>query len=101
MDLLERIKRVELENPGTRIDCYVLFSSHTDAMQLYELARSAQLNARISTTPRQARSSCGVALLVQCDQAGEIQGIAEDHRVPIEGIVPLPNQINPKRDVYC
>ena len=97
----ERIQRIRRESPGVRVDCYVLFSSHTDAMQLYELVRAAGLSARISTTPRQARSSCGVALLVDCDEALAIEGVACDNRVPIEGIVPLPNQINPHRDVYC
>lgn len=101
MELVERIRQVRQENPRIRVDCYVLFSSHTDAMELYEKARAAGLGARISTTPRQARSSCGVALLVNCDEAVAIEGVAHDGNVPIEGIVPLPNQINPNRDVYC
>jgi len=101
MDLNERIERVRQENHGVRVDCYVLFSSHTDAMELHELAHAAGLGARVSTTPRQARSSCGVALLVSCDEAAAIGDVAQAHNVPIEGIVPLPNQINPKRDVYC
>ena len=40
-------------------------------MQLYELSRAAGLGTRISTTPRQARSSCGVALLVTEIAIGE------------------------------
>ena len=101
MGLDERIARVQQENPGVRVDCYVLFASHTDAMQLYGLARSAGLGARISTTPRQARSCCGVALLVANEEALAIQMVAEENGVPYEDIVPLPNQINPHRDVYC
>ena len=101
MELSERIEQTRRENPDVRVDCYVLFSSHTDAMQLYGLVRGAGLGARVSTTPRQARSSCGVALLIGCDDAERIAGIAQDEAVPIEGIVPLPNQINPNRDVYC
>jgi len=101
MELSEHIDQVKRENPGVRVDCYVLFESHTDAMQLYELVRNAGLGARISTTPRQARSSCGVALLVSCDDAEAIREIAEDEHVPVENIVALPNQINPNRDVYC
>jgi hypothetical protein len=101
MELGERIRRARLENPDVRIDCYVLFGSHTDAMELYELARAAGLGARVSATPRQARSSCGVSLLVNCDEAEPIERIAIDAGVPFEDIVPLPNQINPHRDVYC
>ena len=101
MGLSERIEQARKENPDIRVDCYVLFSSHTDAMQLYELVRANDLGARISTTPRQARSSCGVALLISCDEALAVEGTARRNGVPIEGIVPLPNQINPNRDVYC
>ena len=101
MDLIGRIERTRREAPGVRVDCYVLFESHTDAMQLYELVRGAGYRARISTTPRQARSSCGVALLVDCDEAVAVEEVARVHGVAIEDIVPLPNQINPKRDVYC
>ena len=100
-DLTRRIERVQRENPGIRVDCYVLFASHTDAMQLYSFARAAGIVARISTTPRQARSSCGVALLVGCDEAVAIEALAHGREVPIEGVVPLPNQIHPNRDVYC
>ena len=95
------IERVQSEHPGTRVDCYVLFSSHTDAMQLFGESRSAGIGARISTTPRQARSSCGVALLVACDDARAIERLARERSVPFERIVALPNQINPGRDVYC
>ena len=101
VDLEKCIEQVRRENPGVRVDCYVLFESHTDAMELYGLVRAAGLGARISTTPRQARSSCGVALLISCDEAIAIQVLAREGEVPVEGIVPLPNQIDPKRDVYC
>ena len=43
MELEERIEQTKRENPGVRIDCYVLFSSHTDAMELYGLVRAAGL----------------------------------------------------------
>ena len=101
MSLEERIQTARRENPGTRIDCYVLFSSHTDAMELYEHARAEGIGARVSTTPRQARSSCGVALLVSCDDAAAVESVALRDGIPFENIVPLPNQINPDRDVYC
>ena len=101
MELDGRIEQVRREHPGVRVDCYVLFSSHTDAMELYGLVRGNGLGARISTTPRQARSSCGVALLIDCDDALSVDAIASGGAIPVEGIVPLPNQINPNRDVYC
>ena len=100
-DVAMRIDEVRAANPGVRVDCYVLFSSHTDAMQLYELARAAKLGVRVSATPRQARSSCGVALLVSCDEVPSIEKVARDARASFEDIVSLPNQINPSRDIYC
>lgn len=101
MDLAARIEQAQREHPGVRIDCYVLFASHTDAMQLYECARAKGLRVRISTTPRQARSCCGVALLVDRDDAVAVERAAQEDGVPYEDVVPLPNQINPNRDVYC
>ena len=101
MELAERIRRAQRESPGARVDCYVLFASHTDAMQLYELARSKGLDVRVSTTPRQARACCGVALLVPCDQADAVERAAREGAVPVEDIVALPNQIDPYRDAYC
>ena len=100
-DIDERIAEAQRANPGVRIDCYVLFASHTDAMQLYAIARAAGLSPRVSTTPRQARASCGVALLVASGEARAIEAVALEAAVPFEGIVALPNQINPNRDVYC
>ena len=101
MSLKEHIAEVEAANPGVRVDCYVLFSSHTDAMDMYACVRSCGVDARISTTPRQARSSWGVALLVPSDQAEDVEQIAEGNGLAYERIVALPCQINPHRDVYC
>ena len=101
MSLEEHIAEVAAANPGVRIDCYVLFSSHTDAMQMYDCLRGAKLNARVSTTPRQARSSCGVAVLVPSNEALQVEEVAIASGIPYEGIVALPCQIDPKRDVYC
>lgn len=101
MNVPEKIEQAQRDNPEARIDCYVLFASHTDAMQLYEAAREAQLDVRISTTPRLARSCCGVALLVASRDAPTIEKLACESALPFEDIVALPNQINPNRDVYC
>lgn len=101
MELNDLIEQARQDNPGKRVDCYVLFASHTDAMELFGLVREAGLGARISTTPRQARSCCGVSLLIGCDDAARVELIARENGVPTEGIVPLPNQIDPNRDVYC
>ena len=101
MKINREIERMRHEHPGERIDCYVLFESHTDAMQLYEAARARGLRVRISATPRQARACCGVALLVGADDATAVEDLALSAALPFQDIIALPNQINPKRDVYC
>lgn len=101
MDLQEHIDEVAAANPGERVDCYVLFASHTDAMEMYSFVRSKGFEARVSTTPRQARSSCGVALLVPSDQAPAIEQAIDAAGLSYERIVALPCQIDPNRDRYC
>lgn len=82
-------------------DCYVLFSSHTDALALLEALRAANVAARVSPTPRAARASCGVALLIPCDMRERAAGLALEIGVKLDGIVELPRQIDPLRDKYC
>lgn len=101
MEFEERVARVRAEHPGEQIDCYLTFASHTDAMALHEAARAAGYTARISTTPRAIQASCGVALLVSCDDVRGLQQVAAGAGVEIEGTVPLPCQIHPRRDRYC
>ncbi|MBO4365345.1 MAG: DUF3343 domain-containing protein, partial [Eggerthellaceae bacterium] len=67
----------QLEAQGVpHIDGYVLFGGHVDALALYQAAKETGLPARISPTPRDARSSCGVALLIPCDVASDIYCLA-------------------------
>ena len=101
IDLAPRIGAAREANPGKVVDCYVLFEDHTDAMALYGAARGAGLPARVSTTPRQARSVCGVALLVPADAAQQIVDLACAQGLPFEDVVALPCQIDPRRDRYC
>ena len=92
----------QLEAQGVpHIDGYVLFGSHTDALALYQAAKEAGMPARISPTPRDARSSCGVALLIPCDAAQGIYDVAYQKRIAVESMVALPRQIDAKRDRYC
>lgn len=96
-----RIAHARALHPGSAIDCYVLFESHTDAMALYDAARQRSLSARVSPTPRAARASCGVALLVSCGDAAAIERVAQTEGISVENIVALPRQIDAHRDRYC
>ncbi|MGI6535853.1 MAG: DUF3343 domain-containing protein [Eggerthellaceae bacterium] len=100
-DMEARISAAQAANPGKRIDCYMLFDTHLDAMALHEAARAQGIPARVSATPRQARACCGVALLVMAPDAPAILELAQDQNLPYEDMVALPCQIDPHRDRYC
>lgn len=101
MGIEQRIAQARAASPGIPVDCYALFVNHTDAMALYACARRDGLAARVSPTPRAARSSCGVALLVEASDAAALEALAQREGVELEGLVALPRQIDAHRDRYC
>lgn len=88
-------------HPGEKTDCCLTFGSHTDAFALHECARAHGYSTRISTTPRGIQASCRVALLVECGDVAHLEELARRERIDMEDIVPLPCQIDPRRDKYC
>lgn len=88
-------------HPGEKIGCCLTFGSHADAFALHECARAHGYSTRISTTPRGIQASCGVALLVECGDVAHLEELARRERIDMEDIVPLPCQIDPRRDKYC
>lgn len=101
---LQRFSRTHeqlLCNGVESIAGYVLFSGHTDALALFQAAKAAGFPVRISPTPRDARSSCGVALLVPCDVAADVYGVACAEDIAVESMIALPRQIDAHRDRYC
>lgn len=97
----EKLIALQREVPHERIDGYILFGSHTDALALFDAARQEGYSVRVSPTPRAARASCGIALLVPCDEVMNVFAIAQTRRIRVENMVPLPQQINANRDRYC
>lgn len=100
-DMEARIAAAQEAHPGKRIDCYMLFDTHLDAMALHEAARARGIAARVSATPRQARACCGVALLVMAPDVPAVLNLAHSQHLPYEDMVALPCQIDPHRDRYC
>jgi len=96
-----RIASARVAYPDKRIDCYMLFDTHMDAMAMHEAARNQGLSARVSATPRQARACCGVALLVMASDAPAMLDLARRSGLSYEDMVALPCQIDPHRDRYC
>ena len=101
IDIQKRIAEAEVAFPGEPIDCYMLFEDHTDAMAMYDCARSEGFRPRVSTTPRQAKACCGVALLVAREEAPGMLELAYGKAMAFENMIALNRQINPKRDRYC
>lgn len=86
---------------GAPCDCYVLFDGSTDAMALLSVLKAAGVGARVSPTPRLARSECGTSLLVACDDRARIEGEARAAGIRVQRIVALPRQIDARRDRFC
>ena len=101
MGLDERIAEVARAHPGEPIDCYVLMADHEAAFDLHEAARAAGLVARIAPTPRATRACCGVSLLVARDEVGAVLEVAHAAGIAVEGVIPLPRQLDARRDRYC
>ena len=59
------------------------------------------MGARVSPTPRQARSECGSALLVDCDDRTRIESLAAAQGLAFQRIVELERQIDASRDRFC
>ena len=81
--------------------CYVLSDGYTDALALYQAARDAGISARVSPTPRQARSECGSSLLIECADRARMEELAVRQGLAFQRIVELERQIDPARDRFC
>lgn len=86
---------------GAATACYVLFDGYTDALALYQAARAAGISARVSPTPRQARSECGSSLLIECADRARMEELAVRQGLAFQRIVELERQIDPARDRFC
>lgn len=95
------MNRAPSKDQGHDEDCYVLFPGHTDGWLLFDALKAAGVGARIAPTPRVARATCGMSLLVSCDDRKYIEEAAGMCGASIEGIVRIPRQIQPRRDRYC
>lgn len=81
---------------------YILVDSTTEGMALYSYLRAHGCAVRISPAPRGVQACCGVSLLVEPDAMPAVRlTLKADDAPAYVDIVELPNQIDPKRDVYC
>ena len=80
---------------------YVLFPGHTEGMRLYTELRSIGITGRIAPTPRQARSSCGISVLIDRADKQAVEEMIRTTGVGIEGIVDLTIRGEPNPHRFC
>ncbi len=84
-----------------KIQHYVLFPNHDNAMRLYKELKNLGVRAVIAPTPRSASKCCGVSLMVEEKDIADIRKCIEDHQIDIWEIAAVERDVNPKRDRYC
>ncbi len=96
-----RVNRAFGKDQGHDEDCYVLFPGHTDGWLLFDALKAGGVGARIAPTPRVARATCGMSLLISCDDCTYVKEAASACGASVERIVRIPRQRQPHRDRYC
>ena len=81
--------------------CYVLVHGHTEGLALYQKMRAAGVGARIAPAPREAKSACGMALLVPCDQVFATLAAADASGVGYDRVMRVRRRFDAHRDRFC
>ena len=85
----------------SKIQNYVLFPNHDNAMRLYRELKKNGMKAAISPTPRSASVCCGVSLMVEEEDLEKIRQIAAEKEIEIVKIAAVERDYNPTRGRYC
>ena len=81
--------------------CYVLVHGHTEGLALHQKMRAAGVGARIAPAPREAKSACGMALLVPCDQVFAALAAADASGVGYDRVMRVRRRFAAHRDRFC
>ena len=82
---------------------YILFDNYEQGLALHDLLDEAGVTNRIAPAPAAARGKlcCGMSLLVEADAIERARAVIREREAAHRGIVPLENQLQPRRDRYC
>lgn len=82
---------------------YILFDNYEQGLALHDLLDGAGVINRIAPAPAAARGKlcCGMSLLVEADMIERARAVIRENDVPHHSIVPLEDQLRPRRDRYC
>lgn len=84
-----------------RLQHYVLFPNHDNAMRLYKELKGLGVRATIAPTPRVLSTCCGVSLLVEEKDIDRIKACIKEHGIEVLKIEAIERDINSRRDKYC
>lgn len=84
-----------------KLQHYVLFPNHDNAMRLYKELKALGVRAVIAPTPRSLSTCCGVSLLIEEKDIADIQACVKEHGIEVLKIEAVERDINPRRDKYC
>ena len=84
-----------------KLQHYVMFPNHDNAMRLYRELKNLGVRATIAPTPRVLSTCCGVSLLAEEKDISAIRACVEEHGIEILKIEAIESDINPRRDKYC
>ena len=87
----------------TKINYYITFEDYTQGLQLQEFLRGEKIFSRIAPAPRsiQKELGCGMSLLIREEDIDAARACIDKNHAEYHSIVPLPCQINPKRNRFC
>ena len=94
---MREVKRIS-SNDENR--CYILFDTHTQAMELLDYLKTKALDVRVAPAPREAKSSCGVSILCDCNQIDCACKLASENNFQFSKTIKVEGNFNAKRDKY-
>ncbi len=84
-----------------KIQHYILFPNHDNAMRLYRELKKLGVWAVIAPTPRSASKCCGVSLMIKEEDTDKISECIKKNQIEILKIAAVEKDVNPHRDKYC
>ena len=82
---------------------YILFDNYEQGLALHDYLDEACVTNRIAPAPAAAKGElcCGMSLLVEADAIDSAREVIAQRNAVYHSIVPLEDQLQPKRDKYC
>ena len=82
---------------------YILFENYEQGLLLHDVLDGAGVMNRIAPAPAAARGKlcCGMSLLIEADAIDAARDVIALENAAHHSIVPMEDQLRPKRDRYC